>query len=80
MSDQTVWNFYLPDEDRSTGWTNHGYVLQFVCAGRGETPADAWASAKRNEIPDMGVPEDFLLPEIVTAIRASDEIEGVEAT
>lgn len=39
------WNFYLPDEDRSAGWTNHCYVLQFVCRGFGSDPATAWNEA-----------------------------------
>lgn len=67
------WNFWLPDEDRSTGWTNHGYVLQFVCAGYGHTPEEAWESAKRGDAPDCGVPEDFELPEGLTAIRDDAE-------
>jgi hypothetical protein len=71
--DAPLWNFWLPDSDRSTGWTNHGYVLQFVCAGRGDTPEEAWASAKRGEIPDLSVPEDFLLPDTVVAIRKDAE-------
>jgi hypothetical protein len=41
-TDETKWNFWLPDSDRSCGWTNHGYVLQFVCAGNGATPEEAW--------------------------------------
>jgi hypothetical protein len=35
------WNFWLPDADRSTGWTNHGYALRLVCHGYGATPGDA---------------------------------------
>jgi hypothetical protein len=72
-TDETKWNFWLPDSDRSCGWTNHGYVLQFVCAGNGATPEEAWQSAKRGEIADLGVPEDFLLPDSVVAIREDAE-------
>lgn len=68
-----VWNFWLADEDRSTGWTNHGYVLQFVCAGKGRTPEQAWASAQRGEIADLGIPEDFERPDRVIAIRENAE-------
>ena len=41
------WNFYVPDCDRSTGWTTHGYVLQFVCDGEGATAAEAWTKRLR---------------------------------
>lgn len=59
------WNFWLPDADRSTGWTNHGYVMQLVCQGCGASPADAWDDARsRGE-----VPMDLALPERVVAIR-----------
>jgi hypothetical protein len=68
-----LWHFYLLDEDRSTGWTNHGYVLQYVCSGEGETPEQAWESAKRG---DAGpVPKDFVLPATLIAIREADEYE-----
>jgi len=53
----TVWCFWCPDDDRSTGWTNHGYVLQLVCRGRGRTAREAWANAKAAGV----VPEDFEL-------------------
>lgn len=60
------WNFWLPDSDRSTGWTNHGYVLQFVCEGHGDSPAEAWDDAvERGDVPD-----DMALPDRVVAIRA----------
>lgn len=66
------WNFWLPDEDRSAGWTNHCYVLQFVCAGKGETIAEAWTHAiVRND--GRQVPEDFHLPEGLIAIPTSAE-------
>lgn len=39
------WCFYLTDDDRSVGWTNHGLVLQYVCVGYGATPREAWADA-----------------------------------
>lgn len=65
------WNFWLPDADRSTGLSNHGYVLQLVCHGYGATPADAWEDAQsRGHVPD-----GFELPETVIAIRWSDEQE-----
>jgi hypothetical protein len=73
----TLWNFYLPDEDRSSGWTNHCYVLQFVCAGYGNTPEEAWASAKREEAVDLGFPPEFLLPDSVVAFR-DDAEHGLE--
>lgn len=72
-ADATKWNFWLPDSDRSTGWTNHGYVLQFVCAGYGDTPDAAWESAKRAEVDGLGVPEGFHLPDTVVAIREGAE-------
>lgn len=60
-----AWNFWLPDSDRSTGWTNHGYVLQFVCQGRGTSPAEAWDdAASRGD-----VPEELTEPDGVVAIR-----------
>lgn len=68
----TTWIFYLPDEDRSTGWTNHGYVLQRVCEGVGETPDEAWADAvARGRVPDA--PEPFADPGGLVAIRENDE-------
>jgi hypothetical protein len=64
------WNFYLPDEDRSSGWSNHTYCLQFVCEGYGHA-----AQAAAGEAVMAGrVPEGFLLPEGVVAIR--DDFEG----
>lgn len=67
------WNFWLPDEDRSTGWTSHGYVLQFVCQGYGSSPAAAWEDAvDRGKIPD-----DLALPDRVVAIREDAERELV---
>lgn len=63
------WNFWLPDEDRSAGWTNHCYVLQYVCDGAGATPDEAWADAKHRGV----VPEGFRLPEGLTAIRQDAE-------
>lgn len=56
-----MWDFYLPDDDRSTGWTNHGYVLQLVCSARGVTAEEAAAAAV--------APDGFHLPESVVAIR-----------
>lgn len=47
MAIPVPWNFWLPDADRSTGWTNHGYVLQLVCHGYGTTPAEAWKTRDR---------------------------------
>ena len=65
------WNFWLPDSDRSTGWTNHGYVLQFVCQGYGVSPAEAWDDAiARGEVPG-----DLVLPDRVVAIRDDAEHE-----
>jgi hypothetical protein len=73
-TDATAWNFWLPDEDRSSGWSNHCYVLQFVCAGKGATPEEAWESAKRGEIADLAFPAGaFHLPDTVVAIRADAE-------
>lgn len=67
----TPWNFWLPDADRSTGWSNHGYVLQFVCQGFGVTPGSAWDDAIcRGE-----VPTDLLRPGRVIAIREDAERE-----
>lgn len=63
------WHFWLPDDDRSAGWTNHCYVLQFVCTGRGHTPEQAWADAKSTG----QIPDDFQLPETVKAIRGDSE-------
>lgn len=61
----------MPDSDRSTGWTNHGLVLQFVCQGHGASPAEAWDSAtSRGDVPD-----DLFLPDRVVAIREDDEHE-----
>lgn len=67
----TTWNFWLPDSDRSTGWTNHGYVLQFVCQGHGRSPSDAWGeAASRGDVPN-----DLVLPDRVVAIRDDAEQE-----
>jgi hypothetical protein len=64
------WGFWLPDNDRSAGWTNHCYVLQFVCEGEGETPKQAWEDAfARDE-----VPEEFELPDRVIAIPVDAEV------
>ena len=49
------WNFYLPDEDRNAVWTNHCYILQFVCNGFGADPAAAWKEA----LAEGRVPEDY---------------------
>ncbi len=66
------WNFWLPDNDRSSGWTNHCYVLQLVCHGYGATPAEAWEDARsRGEVPD-----DFRLPDTVVATRWDAEREN----
>jgi hypothetical protein len=66
-----VWNFYLPDDDRSTGWTNHGYVLQFVCEGRGATPGQAWGEVlAAGRVPDGYIVEEP--PQV--AIRADHEL------
>jgi hypothetical protein len=66
-----VWNFYLPDDDRNTGWTNHGYVLQFVCHGNGATPGQAWDEALgAGRIPDRYLIEEP--PQV--AIRADHEL------
>jgi hypothetical protein len=64
------WNFWLPDSDRSTGWTNHGYALQFVCRGEGRTQVEAW----RQAVEQGSVPEGFHLPEELVAIRELDEV------
>ena len=65
------WNFWLPDTDRSTGWTNHGYVLPLVCHGYGKRPADVWEDAQsRGDIPDA-----FELPDTVIATRWDAEHE-----
>jgi hypothetical protein len=66
-----LWNFYLADAGRSVGWTNHGFVFQFVCRGQGENPEEAWLDAKANN----NVPEGFLLPEALTAIPQNAEVE-----
>ena len=68
-------NFYLPDTDRSSGWSNHTYVLQFVCQGAGGTYREAWEAAKAAKAePFLGVPEGFLLPEDLVAIEQSAEV------
>ena len=59
------WKFYLPDGDRSTGWDNHGYVLQYVCEGYGGDPAGAWQFALDHGL----VPDAFQLPDDLVAIR-----------
>lgn len=64
-----IWNFWLPDDDRSAGWTNHCYVLQFVCGGEGDTPAEAWD----NLLPDRPLPGAFIL-EALIAIREDGEV------
>lgn len=63
------WCFWVPDSDRNAGWTNHCYVHQYVCEGTGATPEEAWADAKANNL----VPEGFILPETLTAIRKDAE-------
>jgi hypothetical protein len=70
-----LWNFWLPDEDRSTGWTNHCYVLQFVARGHGDTPEEAWADlvAHGGKGQREGVPEQFHLPDNLVAIRDDAE-------
>lgn len=53
------WNLYLSDDDRSTGWTNHCFVLQYVGQGEGDTPQQAWDQLKASG----GVAEGYLLDE-----------------
>ena len=72
-STPTAWNFWLPDSDRSTGWTNHGYVLQFVCQGHGSSPSDAWDEAASRG----GVPEALGFPDRVVAIRDDASLDLV---
>lgn len=74
-AEKVRWNFWLPDEDRSAGWTNHCYVLQYVCRGEGRTAEEAWADAKANG----QVPEGFHLPDAGLAIRLDAE-DGIEFT
>lgn len=69
------WHFYLPDTDRSLGWTSHGNVLQLVAVGRGDTAFEAWDTIKLRG----DVPEAFELPESVVAIR-DDAIEPLEVS
>lgn len=65
------WNFYLPDEDRNAGWTNHCYVLQFVCWGHGPTPEQAWGEA----VAAGRIPSGYIVEEPPTvAIRADHEL------
>jgi hypothetical protein len=73
-TNKQTWNFHLPDEDRSTGWTNHGYVLQYVCNGTGDTPQDAWLDALANgNVPEgYQINGDYDLPSV--AIRDEHEI------
>jgi hypothetical protein len=80
--EKTKWNFWLPDEDRSAGWTNHCYVLQFVCVGYGATPEEAAREAVTSgrSVDDLGVPPDFILPDNVIAIRDDHEHPGIELT
>lgn len=61
-----VWNFYLPDSDRNSGWSNHTYVLQHVCRGVGGTPAEAWR--------DADVPLGFHRPDTLVAVRDDHEV------
>src|SRR5262245_25923154 len=70
-----MWAFWLPDEDRSAGWTNHCYTLQFVCRARGQTPEKAWKDALTLD----QVPEGFHLPDVLIAIREDRELR-VEVT
>lgn len=57
-----VWNFWLPDDDRSCGWTNHGYVLQLVMRGTGNTADEAMAEAvDAGRVPDEFFPEPSLI-------------------
>ncbi len=64
----TLWNFYLPDSDRNAAWTNHGYVLQHVVAGEGDTPEQAWATIVANdELPEHYEPEGETLVAINNA-------------
>lgn len=67
QDDKPRWSFWLPDEDRSAGWTNHCYVLQFVVSGIGDTPEEAWGNLREP------VPEDFCLPASLVATRDVDE-------
>lgn len=53
-----TWSFWLPDEDRNSGWSNHTYCLQFVCEGRGDTIEQAWEDAKARD-DELGLPESF---------------------
>ena len=39
------WGFYVVDQDRSWGWSNHVCTLGCVCLGYGETPEAGWAEA-----------------------------------
>lgn len=41
------WTFYSPDSDRSSGWTNHCFVMQTVCFGYGLTAEEALRDAAR---------------------------------
>ncbi len=68
----TKWNFWLPDEDRNSGWSNHCYVLQLVCHGFGKTPEKAAVEAMRAG----RVPEGFH-PDHVVAIRDDVEVHGI---
>ena len=53
------WNLYLSDSDRNAGWTNHCYVLQYVCSGVGHTPRRAWEEA----LDSGNVPEGYITEE-----------------
>ena len=71
MAEKPTWTFWLPDADRSTGWTNHGYVWQRVCDGVGDTVKEAW----RNALEEDCVPPEFELPESLIATKVQDERE-----
>lgn len=68
-AERVQWNFYLPDEDRTVGWTNHCYVLQFVCHGVGDDPATAWKEA----VAAGRIPEHYASGPPTVAIKSEAE-------
>lgn len=75
------WNFYSSDSDRSNLWTNHGFSLDFICNGFGDTAEEAWLEALASDRVPEGWIEDSdpaAGPGVDTpsvAIRAIHEVE-----
>lgn len=58
MTEPTYWTFWLADSDRSAGWTNHCFILQYVCQGFGLTALQAAQEATaRGAVPEGFEPD-----------------------